>query len=96
MMLGTALHFKLNKDSIDHIRYWGIMDKLKYSMLINGILGLLVSTGVFGRDDFPGAQKVELSVEEAILTDMKRGGYMGSRELQEREISSMEYGEGRL
>lgn len=91
MMLDTALHFKLNKDSIDNIRYWGIMDKLKYSMLINGILGLLVSTGVFGRDDFPGAQKVEISVEEAILTDMKRGGYMGSRELQEREISSMEY-----
>lgn len=91
MLLDIALWFANNGQKIDSGRYWNVMERLKYKKLINCILGIAILYGGFEQTDFPGMEPPQLELIKEILVDLERGGYMGSKEIEERHESSMEY-----
>lgn len=91
MMLDIALHFAKNKKLIDADRYWKVLNGLQYANLVNCIFGIMVASGAFGCEDFPGMWASDAALEDALLLDLKLGGYMGAKEVTEREMGGMEY-----
>lgn len=91
MMLDLALFFSRYRDSIDSARYWSIMEKLRYSGLVNCVLWNMITYGGFDVEDFPGAVSSIPEEIELILSDLLQGGYMGTKEKEERHKSGMEY-----
>lgn len=91
MLLDVALFFDQNSKQIDSARFWNTMDKLQYATLVHTILGLIVTHGGFDRVDFQGMKEFDRSLVDQLLLDIQCGGYMGSKEINERQDASMEY-----
>lgn len=91
MALDIALHFSEYKNVIDTERYWRILRKLNLDRLLENVLWILIRTGVFSPDDFPGLGEIDSHMCDAILIDLIQGGYMGSKEQKERHGAGMEY-----
>lgn len=91
MMLDLALFFSKNKDSIDAVRYWIVMEKLHYDRLISCVLWNMISHGSFDQSDFPGLVSNIPVQKSAILEDLLQGGYMGVKEKEARHKSGMQY-----
>lgn len=91
MMLDLALFFSRYRDSIDAERYWCIMNKLKYSRLVNCVLWSMIIHGGFDTAAFPGIMSYAPEEMQLILEDLIQGGYMGVNEKEERHKSGMEY-----
>jgi hypothetical protein len=91
MMLDLALFYSKHRDVIDVERYWKVMKKLHYDQLICGVLWNMISHGSFEQSDFPGLTSNIPVQTSAILEDLLRGGYMGSKEKEARHKSGMQY-----
>lgn len=91
MLLDIAIYFESNRKNIDCERYWRVIDGLKYRNLVNLVLEIAVIYGGFDKDCFPGSGYVEPEHVRNIISDLVQGGYMGSREIDERQDSCMEY-----
>lgn len=91
MMLDLALFFFAYSNSIDTERYWGVMERLKYSRLVNCVLWNMITYGGFDRSDFPGVAHSAPEDAKLLLSDLIQGGYMGEREKDDRHKSGMEY-----
>lgn len=90
MLLDVALYFSHNSATIEHRRFWKVIDCLNYSGIVNGVLTLLVQCGGFSLDDFPGMQ-MEPEAANAIMKDLILGGYMGANETSDRHTAAMIY-----
>lgn len=90
MLLDVALYFSHNSATIDHQRFWNVIDRLKYTKIVNGVFSLLVREGGFSSDDFPG-MKMEPEAAEALVKDLVFGGYMGINETSDRHTAAMIY-----
>ena len=91
MMLDIALFFSYNASRIDAGRYWRVMNSLRYTTLISGILWIMIRYAGFAKEHFPGiADQAPLHTED-ILCDLVQGGYMGVREKELRYDAGMEY-----
>ena len=91
MMQDIALYFARNKQAIDAIRYWTMLEKLHYRTLVNAILWNMIRYGDFSMEDFPGLTEEHPDHMPLILYDLLNGGYMGVKEKDERFESGMEY-----
>lgn len=91
MMLDVALFFSKNKEAIDAVRYWNVMEKLHYDQLVGGVLWNMISHGGFDQSEFPGLVSNMPAQEFAILDDLLQGGYMGVKEKEARYKSGMQY-----
>lgn len=91
MMLDVALFCARNSNRIDFSRFWSTMETLQYSTLVSCIWTLVVTYGDFEKADFHAVGEVDPTLMERLLQDMECGGYMGARELKERQDASMEY-----
>lgn len=91
MMLDVTLYFSKNKEKIDAIRLWSILDRLHYSQLVNCVLWLMILYGGFQKMDFPGCATYAPEQIPLLLNDLIQGGYMGVKEMEIRYASSMEY-----
>jgi len=91
MMLDLALFYSKNKDSIDTVRYWKVMEKLHYDQLINCVFWNMISHGGFEQSDFPGLVSNVPAQQSAILEDLLQGGYLGVKEKELRYKSGMQY-----
>ena len=91
MMLDIALFFSQNVQKIDAERFWNVMDELRYTTLISGILWIMIRYAGFSREQFPGVVDQEPPQTEDILDDLVQGGYMGVREKEIRYDAGMEY-----
>lgn len=91
MMLDLALFFSQHRDSIDSVHYWSIMEKLRYSGLVNCVFSNMIRYGGFDIKDFPGSVHYTPEKAQLILLDLLQGGYLGTREEEERHKSGMEY-----
>ena len=90
MLLDVALYFSRNSATIDQQRFWNVIDRLQYSGIVNGVFTLLVQSGGFSFDDFPG-MNMEPEAANAIVKDLILGGYMGVNETSDRHIAAMIY-----
>lgn len=91
MMLDLALYFSQYRDLIDIERYWCIMNKLKYSRLVNCVLWSMIIHGGFDTAAFPGIMSYAPEEMQLILDDLIQGGYLGVKEKDDRHKSGMEY-----
>ncbi len=91
MMLDLALFFSAYSNSIDTEHYWGVMERLKYSRLVNCVLWNMITHGGFDQSAFPGVAHSAPEDAYLILSDVMQGGYMGEREKADRHKSGMEY-----
>ena len=91
MLLDTALYFSNNRETIDTQRFWYVLERLKYTGIVNGIFSLLVHHGGFSASEFPGMSETNPEAIEAIIEDLLMGGYMGSKETHDRHTAAMIY-----
>ena len=91
MILDVAVFCALNHKHIDFVRFWNTLEKLQYETLIHTVLGLIVTYGAFDKMDFQGMKDFDCALVNQLLQDVQRGGYMGSKEMNERQDASMEY-----
>lgn len=91
MILDVALHFAKHRGEIDIDRYWSIICKLKFDMLMNNVFWIAVEYCGFSVHDFPGIAESKPTQIMDILSDLEAGGYMGVREMKERHESGMVY-----
>lgn len=91
MMLDTALHFSQFHEKIDSERFWRVMQSLKCGGCVTAILWIMVRYGGFRTEDFPGIGEAVPESMDGILRDLETGGYMGTKAMQERHESGMEY-----
>ena len=91
MMLDVALFCAYNSKKIDFTRFWSTVETLQYATLVRCIWSMFVKYGNFAQSDFPEIGEVDSTLMEQILQDLECGGYMGSKELKERQDASMEY-----
>ena len=91
MLLDIMLFVKKHKMNIDFCRFWRIIELANYKKLMNAIIGIMVQTNYFSYADFPGSEKVENSLVEALLIDIVCGGYLGCSEMKERTECCDEY-----
>lgn len=91
MMLDLALFFSKNRESIDAIRYWNVLEKLHYTQLVSSVFWNMISYGNFDQSDFPGLVSNVPMQQTAILEDLLQGGYMGVKEKAARHKSGMQY-----
>ena len=91
MLLDAALYFEKNRETIDKQRFWGIVEKLNYTGIVNAIFSLLIRCGGFSANSFPGMQEQSEEITDALVRDMLLGGYMGGKETHDRHTASMIY-----
>ncbi len=100
MMMDTALYIKKYKDKADMKRFWNIIDKLQYRVLLSNILGSMILYCGFTEDDFPGITidviKSEPSHIQMILDDLEQGGWLGFNDKEAREDGWYEYNREKL
>lgn len=70
MMLDVALFLSTHKSEIDFARFWRIMKQLRFDCLVNCILTIMVQTGCFGWDEFPGGTVSAGDELEVFLDDL--------------------------
>lgn len=80
MMLDVALVFAKHKSDIDVERYWRLLNELHYAKLVTNVLWVMIGTGYFQPEDFPGLQLRDDYSVELIIYDLMYGGHMGTRE----------------
>lgn len=90
MLLDVALYFAHNSATIDHQRFWNVIDRLQYSRIVNGVFSLLIRAECFEEKDFPGMQ-LEPTIVDLLVKDMVLGGYMGVNETSDRHTAAMIY-----
>lgn len=91
MMLDTALHFSRFHQEIDVQRFWHTMHALKCDGCVSAVLWIMIRYGGFRVTDFLGIGEVVPESMDGILRDLEMGGYMGTKAMQERHESGMEY-----
>lgn len=91
MMLDIALLFARHKDKIDAVRFWDIMNRLRYARLVNCVLWAMILYGGFQAADFPGCAAQAPEEISLVFDDLLQGGYMGVKETDTRYASGMEY-----
>ena len=89
MLLDAALYFTNNRETIDSQRFWNVIDRLKYTGVVNGIFSLMVQYGGFSVNDFPGMREMDTEILKALVEDLLLGGYMGSKETNDRHTAAM-------
>lgn len=91
MMLDLALYFSTHMDAINVTRYWHIMDKLRYTGLVRCVLNSMALYGGFKNLSDQNFASVNSKQVSMVLEDLVRGGYLGSKEKEDRYASGMEY-----
>lgn len=91
MLLDTALYFSNNRETIDTQRFWYVLERLKYTGIVNGIFSVLVHHGGFSAKEFPGMTEMNPEAINAIIEDLFMGGYMGIKETYDRHTAAMIY-----
>ena len=91
MMLDIALFCSQNVQRIDAERFWNVMNELRYTVVLNSILWIMIRYAGFRADGFPGLASEMTEKMEAILNDLAQGGYMGVREKEMRHEVGVEY-----
>ena len=90
MMLDIAIYFSRNNETIDVDRYWSIINRLGFSTMVNCMLSVMINTGFFTFEDFPGVQKARTESVMLLIKDLVSGGHMGSKK-PDQAHSSYEY-----
>jgi len=70
MMLDAALFISKHKADIDFDRFWRVLRKLRFECVMNCVLTLLVRTGCFDWNEFPGASESENEQVDLFIRDV--------------------------
>jgi hypothetical protein len=90
-MMDIALYFEKYKAQIDFRRIWNMLESLKYRILMNTVLNSMVSYCGFSPEDFAGYEKADEEAISVLLADLEDGGWLGSKNTQERNNSWHRY-----
>lgn len=91
MMLDVALHYTKRSMEIDTVRFWSLMNELRYAGLVSTVLVTMSQYAGFDESVFAGIRERNLECVGMLLDDLMSGGYMGIKEQDVRLESGMEY-----
>lgn len=91
MMLDVALFFSHHAERIDSVRFWKMMESLKYGTIAQSILWAMVRYCGIDATSIPGLCAACPKQVGMILDDLENGGWLGKIDEKAREEGWYEY-----
>lgn len=91
MLLDVALFWSKNRERIDWLRYWAVVDRLQYRKLVYCVLSIAVRYCGFDAGDFPGLKSVPEEQILQVVDDLEQGGWLGENDKEHRNDGKREY-----